>query len=103
MFPVDLQIGFDDPMVAIVAGALKDEGVGPDAPLFVFIEVAFGAADGFVDEGQAAGKSDAARAGVEFQEFLVGEIGDADGFVFESGRRHEITRARIGFGRRECN
>ena len=51
VFVVDLQIGFDDPVVAIVARALKDERVRPETPAFVGIKVAFGAADGFVDEG----------------------------------------------------
>ena len=51
VFVVNLQIGFDDPVVAVGAEALKNEGVGPEAPAFVFIEVPFGAADGFVDEG----------------------------------------------------
>jgi len=56
--------------------------------VFAGVEVAFGAADGFVDEGQAAGEADATGAGVEFQEFLVGEVGDADRFVLNGGRRH---------------
>ena len=81
VFVVDLEVGFDDPMVAVGARALKNKSVRPEAPAFLGVEVAFGAADGFVDEGQSTGESDAARARVEFQEFLVGEVGEADGFV----------------------
>ena len=96
VFVVDLQVGFDDPMMAIGAGALKDEGVGPNAPLFAGVEMAFGAADGFVDEGQSAGQANAAGAGMEFQEFLIGNVRDADGFVLGSGRGHGMDDGSIG-------
>jgi hypothetical protein len=55
--------------------------VRPNTPIFFFIEVAFGAADGLIDEGESAGETDTSGAGVEFQEFLVGKIREADGFV----------------------
>lgn len=95
VFAVDLEVGFDEPVVAIGAGALKEKGVGPESPAFFFVEVAFGAADGFVDEGQSAGEADASGAGVEFEEFFVGEIGQTDGFVLSG---HELVERRVGFG-----
>ena len=103
MFAVDLQIGFDDPVVAIVARALKNEGVGPNAPLLIFIEVTFGAADGFVDECQAAGEADAAGTGVEFQEFLVRQVCNADGFVCGRAGGHLNGCGRIDFYEEKFN
>lgn len=75
MLSMDLQVGFDDPVVAIDALALEQEGVGPGTPGFVAVQVALSTADGFVDQGEAAAKADAAGLGVAFQEFLVGEPG----------------------------
>ena len=72
---MDLQVGFDDPMMAIGAPALKQERMRPRAPLFLRIQVAFGAANGPVDQRDAARQANAACPGIAFQEFPVGQPG----------------------------
>ena len=57
---MNFQVGFDHPVMFVVTHALKQKRVGPAAPGFVGIDVPLGAADGFVDEGAAAGETDAA-------------------------------------------
>src|SRR5262249_40407100 len=69
-----LEIGFDHPLVAVDADALKDERVGPPAPLAVRIEMPLGASDGAVGEGCAGGKPDAAGTGVTLEEFAVRKV-----------------------------
>jgi hypothetical protein len=49
-----LQIRFNDPMMAVVAFALKKKCVRPRAPFFLAMNVTFGAANGFVYQGIAA-------------------------------------------------
>jgi len=49
-----LEIGFDDPVMAVVAFALEKKCMGPCAPFFPCVNVAFGAANCFVDESDAA-------------------------------------------------
>ena len=49
-----LQIGFDDPVMAVMAFALKKECVGPRAPFLLSVNVAFGATNRFIDESDAA-------------------------------------------------
>jgi len=49
-----LQIGLDYPMMAIVAFAFEKKCVGPRAPFFPAVNVAFGAANRFVNESDAA-------------------------------------------------
>src|SRR6185369_6906480 len=66
VFAVDLQVRFNDPLVSIVALTLEEKGMRPGTPAFLFVQVTLGSGNGFVDEGDAARKSDAADAGVTY-------------------------------------
>jgi hypothetical protein len=71
VFVLDFQVGFDDPMPAVVARALKQERVRPLAPDFVGIDVALRAGEGLVEQGVTAGQADPAGGGVAIQELAV--------------------------------
>jgi len=65
------QIGLDHPMMAVEPLALEQERVRPRAPQFLLVQVALRAANGLVNEGDAARKADAPRSGVTLQKLTV--------------------------------
>ena len=71
VFAVHLQVGFDDPVMAIRALALEQKRVRPRVPVLALIQVALGTADGSIHERDTAGKSNAPGPGVEFQKLPI--------------------------------
>jgi len=54
VFAENLQIGFDDPVMAVGAQPLEDKRVRPHPPTMTRVKKTFGAADGFVHQRDAA-------------------------------------------------
>ena len=94
-----LQVRLDHPVMAIRALALEQEGVRPRPPLFPFVQVAFGAADGFVDQRDAAGQPDAPGPGVEFQKLAIRQAGHQHRFAVAL-QRQSVEAVRGGRVRR---
>ena len=64
MLRFDLQVGFDDPVMAVHPAALKQKCVRPDAPALPFVQMPLRAANRLVYQCHAAGQADASGPGV---------------------------------------
>ena len=94
-----LQIGFDDPVMAVCPRALEEKCVRPRAPVFFRVEMSLRAADGLVHGGRADAQADAPRLRVAFEKFAVRKSGDDDGLVVHvRGWFNRARQAKQGGG-----
>ena len=94
MLAVNLQVGFDHPMMAVGALALEQERVRPRAPLRALVQVALRAANRLVNERDAAGQADAPGPGVKFEELAVRQANYPYRLRLSCGRFHGNSAIR---------
>ena len=85
VFMTEIEVGLDDPVMAVDAFTFTDECVRPQTPRLVFVEMPPRTTDEFFDQRRAADQPDSTRARVGLEKFPVGHRGDGDGFVHENG------------------
>ena len=82
MTPEELQVGLDDPLVAVRAAFAEDEGMGPTAPLAVRRGVTLGPRDAAINQRITAAEPHAPGPGELLEELTVrgaGRDGDDGG------------------------
>src|SRR5436190_15006226 len=78
VFAMDLQVGFDDPMMSIQSGPLEEESMGPQPPFFRNVQMPLRAANRLVDQRHPAGKTNAPGFGITVQKVAIGYAGYDD-------------------------
>jgi hypothetical protein len=78
VFPMNLQIALDHPMLSVEPPAMEKKCVRPPAAAVGARHVPLRELDRAADQIGTARESDTARLGVSFEEFAVGETGNGN-------------------------
>ena len=84
IFPMNLDVGFQHPMLAVKAFALEQKRVRPIAPTPSGVQMPLRAADGNIHLGDAAAQTHATRLRVAFEKFAVRHATDDDKLIFHA-------------------